>query len=263
MKRVFVILLFILLSVSGKLFPQPYYSGESIYAGFGTSVSSYLGGYFGSVYQMRVLSSNTYYDNYSYPYSRYGSYYDNNYTVWSPVTFSFTLGKNLNEFAAIEAESEFLFHLNGRVDPEYKSGESGNRNYLDRNDYASLFAIPLSLCLKLSTGYENGSGAFFKIGPALQYTSEKYDRVREYYSYENFNSYSYDTYLMTVSKNKWLSGFKTGLGLKYYLSDFTYAVTELEYAYFKINGDNKTALALDRAPEAQLFSFSAKMYFDF
>lgn len=263
MKKYLIMLICFVFINSGNVISQSYYSDENFYMGVGTSVSSYLGGYFGSVYQMRILSSYDYYEDYNYPYSSYGSYYDDYNDIWSPITFSFILGKNLSEHISIEAESDFLFHFSGRVDPQFQSGESGNRNYLDRNDYASLFAIPLSLSLKISSGDEDGYGAFIKFGYALQYTSESYDRVREYYSYETYNYYSQDYFLYNVSKKKWLNGFKTGLGLKYYLSDFSYAVTELEYAYFNINPNNQTALALDRAPEAQLFSFSAKVFFDF
>ncbi len=257
-----VILIFLYLLNSDFSYTQSSYSDAGIYFGVGTSVSSYFGGYFGNAYAMRILSSNSGYYDY-YPSYNYNNYYSSPNTIWSPLQFSATIGKNITDFLSVEAESVFLFHLNGRVDPEFNSGVSGNRNYLDRNDYASLFAIPVSVCLKLSGGYENGSGVFIKLGPAFQYTSEKYERIREFYSNEKYNSYSYDTYLKTVSKNEWLTGFKTGLGLKYYLSDFSYIITELEYLYFKINGNNQTALALDRSKEAQLFSLTTKVFFQF
>lgn len=246
---------------SVNIHAQYYNNGDEFYTGFGTSVSSYWGGYFGQAYQMRVLSYNDYYDSYDYSGYNYGSYYNDDYTIWAPITLSFTLGKHLNEFLSIEAESEFLFHFDGRVDPQFFTIDTEVRSFQDRNDYATLFAMPLSLCLKLNIEDESG-GAFLKIGPAFQYTSEQYDRVRNYYSYEGYNIYSYDVLLYNVYKSEWLFGFKTGLGLTFYMSDFTYTVTELEYAYFNINPTNKTALALDRAPEAQLFSFSAKVFFD-
>lgn len=258
-KKILVIFLYLL--ASDFSYTQSSYSDAGIYFGVGTSVSSYLGGYFGNAYCMRVLSSDSYYyDNYNYSYN---SYNYNSYTIWSPYQFSAVLGKNINEFFSVEAESDFIFHFNGRVDPQFTSGTSGNRNYLDRNDYASLYAVPVSLCLKLSGGFENGSAAYLKIGPAFQYTSERYEKIREYYSDEKYGYYSQDLYLGSVSKNQWLPGFKTGIGLEYSLSDFSYMITELEYSYFKINRNNKTALALDSAPEAQLFSLSTKVFFHF
>ena len=62
-KSVILILLYIL--NSDFTYPQSSYSNSGIYFGAGTSVSSYLGGYFGNAYAMRVLSSGSYYyDNY-------------------------------------------------------------------------------------------------------------------------------------------------------------------------------------------------------
>lgn len=260
MKKFLITFILIVFIFTKENYSQSYESGDGFYSGFGTSISSYWGGYFGQAYQMRVLSSYDYYDDYSYNYTY--NYYEDDYSIWSPYTFSFTFGKQFSDNVSVEAESDFLFHFNGRVDPEYVTAELRDRYYQDRNSYSTLFAIPVSLSLKLSFEDESG-GAFLKVGPAVQYSSEQYDRIRNYYSYEYHDNYSYDVYLYNVSKQEWLWGFKTGLGLKYYLSDFTYAVTELEYAYFDINPTNKTALALDRAPEAQLFSFSAKMFFDF
>lgn len=258
-KSVILILLYIL--NSDFTYPQSSYSNSGIYFGAGTSVSSYLGGYFGNAYAMRVLSSGSYYyDNYN---NNYNSYNYNSSTIWSPFQFSAVLGKNINDFLSIEAESDFIFHFNGRVDPQFTSGTSGNRNYLDRNDYASLFAIPVSVCFKLSGGFGNGSAAYLKIGPAFQYTSESYEKIREYYSDDDHGYYSYDIYMGSVSKQQWLPGFKTGIGLEYFISDFSYMVTELEYSYFNIDRTNNTALALDSAPEAQLFSLTTKVFFQF
>lgn len=257
MKNILVIPILIIFLFSEKNYSQSYDSGDGFYSGFGTSISSYWGGYFGEAYQMRVLSSYDYYDDINYSNDNY-----DDYSIWSPYTISFTFGKHFSDNLSVEAESDFLFHFNGRVDPQFVTAEIGDQYFQDRNSYSTLFAIPISLSLKLSMEDESG-GAFIKIGPAWQYTSEQYDRIRNYYSYEYYNSYSYDVYLYNVSKDEWLFGFKTGMGLKYYMSDFTYAVTELEYAYFNINPTNKTALALDRAPEAQLFSLSAKVFFDF
>ena len=50
-KIVILILLYIL--NSDFTYPQSSYSNSGIYFGAGTSVSSYLGGYFGNAYAMR------------------------------------------------------------------------------------------------------------------------------------------------------------------------------------------------------------------
>ena len=181
-----IICILILISSANCCFPQDYYSGENVYFGTGTSVSSYLGGYFGQAYVLRAFTSNTdYYDDYyNYNYYNtynYDSYYYDDYTFWSPVQVSFYTGTYINSNVAVEAQSVFLFHYNGRVDPEFKSGFINEIYYSDRNDYAYLFAIPLSLCLKLMTPPEGGSSAYLKLGPAMQYTYESYDRIREIY----------------------------------------------------------------------------------
>ena len=233
----------------------------SVYFGAGTSISSYLGGYFGQAYTMRVLSSNSdYYDSYSY---NYGYDYYNEYTLWSPIQLDFTAGFFISDNIAIESEASFLFHYNGRVDPEFTSGTIGERDYLDRNDYAQLYAVPVSVTAKLILTGGGGYDAYIKAGPAFQYTNEKYEKIREFYSYSGYNEYSSDVYLGTVEKTRWLNGFRVGIGTQYLLSDYMSGYTELEYSYFNIDGDNSTALALDKAPEAQLFSLKTMIYFTF
>lgn len=263
-----IILVFSLLLFSEEsIFAQEYYNENNFYFGMGTSVSSYLGGYFGQAYQLRAFTDNSdYYDdyyNYNYYYSSsnyYDDYYD--YTVWSPIQFTVYAGSHINEFMTIEAQSMFLFHFDGRVDPEFTSGYINEIYYSDRNDYAYLFAIPLSLSLKLVGKSEGGSAAYIKFGPAMQYTDESYDRIREYHDPKDYYG-SYSVLLKNVSKSEWLYGFSAGIGLEYNFSGYSKMITEIEYSYFNINPNYQTALALDRAPEAQLFSFSTKYFFSF
>lgn len=266
MKKLYLYISIFITSAS-LCYSQDYYSSESIYFGMGTSVSSYLGGYFGQAYVLRVFTSNTdYYDDYyNYNYYNtynYDSYYYDDYTFWSPIQITFYTGSYINEYLAIEAQSMFLFHYNGRVDAEFSSGYNNEIYYSDRNDYANLFAIPLSLCLKLVTPPSGGSSAYLKFGPAMQYTEESYDRIREYYDPKDYYS-SYTVLLKSVSKKEWLYGFTTGIGIDYYLTSNSKMTTEIEYSYFNINPNYQTALALDRSPEAQLFSFATKFSFGF
>lgn len=268
MKKLF--LYFSILAASANLcYPQDYYDSESVYFGMGTSISSYLGGYFGQAYVLRAFTSNyDYYDDYnSYNYNYYNSYdydsyYYDDYTLWSPIQITFYTGSYINEYLALEAQSMFLFHYDGRVDPEFSSGYINEVYYSDRNDYSTLFAIPLSLCLKLVTPPTGGSSAYIKFGPAMQYTEESYERIREYYDPKDYYG-SYSVLLKSVSKTEWLYGFTTGIGLDYYITSNSKMTTEIEYSYFNINPTNRTALALDRAPEAQLFSFATKFSFGF
>ncbi len=253
---------FLMFLSAGQINAQDGYGNEGkVYFGAGTSISSYFGGYFGQAYAMRVLAPTSYYyDSYSYNYG-YDDYYD--YTIWSPLQFDLTAGYYVNDFLAIESEASFLFHYNGRVDPQFTSGTIGERDYLDRNDYAQLYAVPVSVTLKLFLASGSGFDAYIKGGPAFQYTNESYEKIREFYSYSGYNEYSSDVYLGTVEKTEWLNGFRVGIGTQYMLSDYMSGYTELEYSYFNIDGNNSTALALDKAPEAQLFSLKTMIYFTF
>ncbi|MBL8008057.1 MAG: hypothetical protein JNJ56_11025 [Ignavibacteria bacterium] len=235
---------------------------DNIYVGFGTALSSYAGGYFGNAYQMRVLSG---YDDDYYDYYDYNEYYyEDDYTIWSPLEVDAVLGFRLEENLSLEFASSFLFHPNGRVDPQYEYGNIGEKNYVDRNSVSSLYAVPLSASLKLHSSGYSSDGVYLKIGAAVQYTSEEYDRYRKVYFYDNEYYYNvYYQYLGTFAESKWLPGFTGSIGAQFSLSDYMSAYTELDYSYFKINGNNSNALALERASYAQLFSFKTVVYVSF
>lgn len=232
---------------------------DNFYIGVGTGISTYLGGYFGNAYAMKVMYD--YYDDYYY--NNYNYTYDNT-TIWSPLQFDVTAGFRLNDYLSAEFNTTFLFSFDGLLDPQFVTGSNSRGDYIDRNGYSYLYSVPVSAALKFHSTDEYGSGFFFKAGPAFQYTSEEYDRIREYYSYDKYGSfYSGFYYLYTVSKTEWLPGFTVSTGISFQIADFTTSYTELAYSYFKINGNNRTALALDRAIEAQLFSLNTKIFFSF
>lgn len=251
--------IFVLIFFSSSVSKAQINQESNFYIGVGTGISSYLGGYFGQAYAMKVLfdyNDDYYYNNYNYSYD--------NTTIWSPIQFDITAGFKLSDHLSAEFTSTFLFSFDGLVDPQFVTGSNGNRDFIDRNGYSSLYSVPVSAALKFNAVDEYGSGFFFKAGPAFQYTSEEYDRIREYYSYGKYgSSYSSFYYLYTVSKSEWLPGFTVSTGISFPLSDYTTSYTELAYSYFKINGNNETALALDRAIEAQLFSLNTKVFFSF
>ena len=251
--------IFVLIFFSSSVSKAQINQESNFYIGVGTGITSYLGGYFGQAYAMKVLfdyNDDYYYNNYNYSYD--------NTTIWSPIQFDITAGFKLSDHLSAEFTSTFLFSFDGLVDPQFVTGSNGNRDFIDRNGYSSLYSVPVSAALKFNAVDEYGSGFFFKAGPAFQYTSEEYDRIREYYSYGKYgSSYSSFYYLYTVSKSEWLPGFTVSTGISFPLSDYTTSYTELAYSYFKINGNNETALALDRAIEAQLFSLNTKVFFSF
>lgn len=259
--RIYVITLLILLCAGPSSSQTNEYN--NFYIGIGTGISSYLGGYFGNAYAMKVMYD--YYDDYynSYYYNNNYSYQYDNTTIWSPIQFDVTAGFKLNDYLNAEVTSTFLFSFDGLIDPEFETGTAGDRDYIDRNGYSYLYSVPVSIALKFQSYDEFGAGYFFKFGPAFQYTSEEYDRYREYYYYGKYNYYSDFVYLYTVSKTEWLPGFTASMGISFQLSEYSSSFTELAYSYFKINGNNETALALDRAIEAQLFSLNTKIFFSF
>ena len=208
---------------------------------------------------MKVLSD---YDDDYY----YNDYYYDSYeytTIWSPIQFDITGGVNLNEFLSLEFNSTFLWSFNGYLDPQFVTGSTATRDYIDKNSRSQLYSVPLSAAVKIHSSDEYGSGFFFKIGPAFQYTSEEYDRIREYYDYEKYYTYSSYEYLYTFSKSEWLPGFTVSTGITLDMGDGLTSYTELAYSYFKISPNGETALALDQAIEAQLFSLNTKIYFGF
>lgn len=255
----------ILMLCAGRCICQSYYSNDNvIYFGAGTSVASYWGGYFGNAYHMKAFFDD-YYNDYYYNHSYSGSYYDNQYTLWSPLVFNISSGVNVTPYLSIEANASFLFCFDGNIDPEFKTGSSGSRDYIDRNSYSNLFAIPVSALLNLHSPLESDGSVYLKFGPSFQYTNESYDRIREFYDNSKYGSYTYSIgYLGTVEKSKWLPGFSASMGLEYWLGDGMTSVTELSYSYYKnTDKNNSTALAIDRAPEAQLFSLSTSFRFSF
>lgn len=117
-----------------------------------TVAGSYLGGYFGNAYYMKVLSdySDDYYDD---------NYYYDSYdytTIWSPIQFDITGGVKLNEFLSLEFNSTFLWSFNGYLDPQFVTGSTANRDYIDKNSRSQLYSVPISTTLKIRTTVEKG-----------------------------------------------------------------------------------------------------------
>lgn len=235
------------------------------YMGFGTSVSSFLGGEFGKVYALRLNYSPDYYDSYnSYNYSSYDGY--DSYFMYSPIQLDVNAGYMLNEKLSVEMESSFIWHLRGRPEPEFVTGTEDGSDYIDKYDNSTLFAIPLVVNAKFYPAGRKQTPFYIKAGGGFQYVSESSERVREYYSFDEYyyNYYSGTSVLAEYSKKSWLPGFKIGAGLSYTLLEDLNAFTEIEYSYFKNSpSGGSSPLALNKARYTGLLALNTKIYFSF
>ena len=136
--------------------------------GFGTSVSSFLGGEFGKVYALRLNYSPDYYDSYnSYNYSSYDGY--DSYFMYSPIQLDVNAGYMLNEKLSLEMESSFIWHLRGRPEPEFVTGTEDGSDYIDKYDNSTLFAIPFVVNAKFYPAGRKETPFYIKA--CLLYTS--------------------------------------------------------------------------------------------
>jgi len=239
--------------------------------GFGTSVSSFLGGEFGKVYALRLNYSPDYYDSYnSYNYSSYDGY--DSYFMYSPIQLDVNAGYMLNEKLSVEMESSFIWHLRGRPEPEFVTGIEDGSDYIDKYDNSTLFAIPLVVNAKFYPAGRKETPFYIKAGAGFQYVSESSERVREYYTFTEYDPldeyryyhYSANTVLASYSKKSWLPGFKIGAGLSYTLLEDINAFTEIEYSYFKNSpSGGSSPLALNKARYTGLLALNTKIYFSF
>ena len=238
------------------------------YMGFGTSVSTFLGGEFGKVYSIRLNYSPDYYDDYgnynSYGYNSYSN--NDSYLMYSPIQLDVNAGAYVTEKLAVELESSFIWHLRGKPDPELNSGYIGNDYFTEKNDNSTLFAIPLLMNMKFFPSGRVNSPFYIKAGGGFQYVSESSERIREYYTDDGYyyNQYNGREIIASYSKKTWLPGFKFGAGVSYSVFQDMSAFTEIEYSYFKnTSTKGNTPLALDKARYTGLLALNTKIYFSF
>ena len=246
---------------------KPIVNNAKYYIGFGTSVSSFLGGEFGKVYSLRLNYSPDYYDNYgNYNNNYYSSYNDNSsYLMYSPIQVDVNAGTYISDKIAVELESSFIWHLRGKPDPDFVTGSIGNDYYIEKNDNSTLFAIPLVVNAKFYPMGRINAPFYIKAGAGFQYVSESTERVKEYYiytTYDGYNNYNGSEVIASYNKKSWLPGFKIGAGLSYTVMSDLSAFTEIEYSYFKNTSRNgNTPLALDKARYTGLIALNTKIYF--
>ncbi len=265
MRTIVIVFAFVVCAASS--FSQSTYNtiNGKFYMGFGTSVSSFLGGEFGKVYALRLNYSPDYYDSYnSYNYNSYDGY--DSYFMYSPIQLDVNAGYMVNDKLGIEIESSFIWHLRGRPDPQFETGTESGNDYIDKYDNSTLFTVPLVVNAKFYPAGRKQTPFYIKAGAGFQYVSEYSERVREYYSFDEYyyNYYSGTAVLGTYSRKSWLPGFKIGAGLSYTLLEDLNAFTEIEYSYFKNSPKGgESPLALNKARYTGLLALNTKIYFSF
>ncbi len=267
-KSTIVLLAAICIQLNTLAQTNPKINTGRFYMGFGTSVSSFLGGEFGKVYSIRLNYSPDYYDSYgnynSYENDIYGN--DDSYLMYSPIQLDVNAGTFVSEKLAIELESSFIWHLRGKPDPEMNSGYIGNEYFIEKNDNSVLFAIPLLVNFKFFPTGRVNSPFYVKAGGGFQYVSESSERVRDYYAedYYYYNQFLGSEIMASYSKKTWMPGFKVGAGVSYSVFQDMNAFTEIEYSYFKnTSSKGNTPLALDIARYTGLLALNTKIYFSF
>ena len=265
MRTIIIILAFVMFSFTSFSQTAQNRINGNFYIGFGTSVSSFLGGEFGKVYALRLNYSPDYYDSYnSYNYNSYNGY--DSYFMYSPIQLDVNAGYMVNDKLGIELESSFIWHLRGKPDPQFETGTESGNDFIDKYDNSTLFAVPLVVNAKFYPAGRKQTPFYIKAGAGFQYVSEYSERVREYYSFDEYyyNYYSGTAVLGTYSRKSWLPGFKIGAGLSYTLLEDLNAFTEIEYSYFRNSPKGgESPLALNKARYTGLLALNTKIYFSF
>jgi hypothetical protein len=115
MKKTTILSLFILIIITSQISYSQIKNEPRFYIGLGTSISTFIGGDFGSTFSARYYSErDNYYNDYYYP----GPYTINelhNYRHESffPLQVDLAMGVDASRFVSLQVESSFIWHLNG------------------------------------------------------------------------------------------------------------------------------------------------------
>lgn len=263
-----IFILFFALFISQMSYPQVN-RGSKFYFGIGTSLSSYLGGDFGSTFSVRYSRSrdydnNWYNSNYYYNrnYNRYDNYYDESFF---PLQGDIAFGYDATNVVTFQIESSILWHLNGNARKFYETGTTGDYDYIDRNDYAELISIPIMASVKVFPFGRNKSPFYMTAGYGVQYMQESVDRVREYYTYNSYwNEYgnSSEYTLASYRARDWFHGIKVGFGFSYNISRYLKGDVEIKMTnFFPSLRDNSSYLSMYRSPNITNIALGTKIYF--
>ena len=273
--RKMYILIFSILLFTGNLLAQCGDDGGGrrglVYIGFGTGISTFAGGDFGSRFAMRVTSPyfNDYRDNYNshFYYNRYvynDNYYDDR-TSFNPLEGSITIGVQPTKSLAFEITTTLRWHTYGNPDPQYETGTFNGNSYIDRFDNSDLFTVPVIASVKYYPFADTHNNMYLTAGFGYQYTSESIDRVREFYDYNSYyGDYNpgYQYTLATYSDTKWYPVFKAGIGYLYRMPEHLAGSFELAYTNFISEvWNNNPPLAMHRTKYVGNISLGMNLYF--
>jgi hypothetical protein len=240
-----------------------------VYFGFGTSVSSFAGGDFGSNFAMRYSNSRYYDNNYYNSYNDYNYYndcYDDSYNL-SPLQVDVSAGYAVSEKLSFEIESSFIWHFNGRHLPEFTTGTQGGDDYIDKYDNSSLYAVPIFATVKYYPFDRYKSPIFLSAGYGWQYTKEYVERVREYYDFSSnygYYNYSYNFPIAQYESARWLQGFKVAAGISYGISEYLSGEVELRFStFFPNERKDNSPLTMFKTPNITNIALGTKVYFLF
>ncbi len=235
----------------------------------GTKLSSYIGGDVGDRFAIRYSNAyDPFEDNNGYYYNKDEQYYnDRQSNSFNPLQLSLFGGVNLGNNFALELESGVLFHSAGNIeDGDVSVGRENGVTYVEHYDNSSLLTIPLIASLKFYPLGKNNTSFYLSGGYGVQYVSESLDKVRDYELYNNYY-YQYGTYrdkIAGYSTSSWMSGFKAGVGLSYFMFGNIANDIELSYSHFiNANTQEGSNLAIQRTPQFGNISLGVKMYMDF
>ncbi|MDD5362258.1 MAG: hypothetical protein PHN88_09005 [Ignavibacteria bacterium] len=257
MKKIITFSIILLLIVCSYLYPQ---TKPGFAVSIGTTFGSYAGADFGKTWAVSFPRS-SFNDDYYYKNYYYHPSYDR-YNFYSPVILDLGMDFYLNNYAAINVESSFIWHFNGYPDRQYETGVTHGMDYIDKWDNANLFALPLFLNLKLYPLGRQRSSFFITAGYGQQYTSESVDRVREEYDY-NYGYSNYRYVIGSAESKKWLSGIKVGLGFVYPISPFMSGEAELKVTNFFPHRNTASPLAMNSSTNITFIGITTKLYFGF
>ena len=267
------ILFFILLLSSGNLFSQCRNEGGGkgvlFYVGFGTGISTFLGGDFGSRFSTRVTSpmfnnGNGYYNNRLY-YNRYdyNDYYDDR-TSFNPLQADMTVGIQPMKSLALELNASIRWHSYGRPDPQFETGTFNGNTYIDRYDNSTLLTVPLMASIKFYPPLSSVNNLYITAGFGFQYTSESLDRIREFYDYNSYYgdyTQGYEFPIASYSESRWYPLVKAGIGYLYRMPDNFAGSIELVYSNFFSELRNDSPLAMFRTKNVGNISLGMNIYF--
>jgi len=241
---------------------------SKFYIGFGSALSSFIGGDFGKTFAIRY-STGSYENDNGYYYNKPSSY-NNESTTSSlyPLQVDLVAGVNVTKSISFELETSFIWHSNGKINPEYSFGSEGDYNYIDRFDNSTLFALPIIASIKVYPVGRENSPFYLKGGYGIQYTQENLEKVREFYTVINSGYYFYtDTYEFPIaeySSNRLLHGFNAAIGYSYNLFGTLAGDIELRYSNFFNNKVDKAGpLSLFTSPVIGNIALGTKVYLSY